>query len=132
METFEVFWRADDRYCLPGEDNYLDKNHIFTFGYIHRKDLALGARFGRVLGLQGRLLWLPGVAILAEFIIFFEILDKAGDINNSTSKPNYCDESYCDLGLYVHKVPSAWGKVWYSAFKGRLLWLPGVAILAEF
>ena len=74
----------------------------------------------------------PGGRDLGRIYHFFEILDKAGDINNSTSKPNYCDESYCDLGMYVHKVPSAWGKVWYSAFKGRLLWLPGVAILAEF
>jgi len=33
------------------------------------------------------------------------------DICNSTSTPNYCDEPYCDLGMYVNKVLSAWTEV---------------------
>ena len=32
-------------------------------------------------------------------------------ICNSTSTPNYCDEPYGDLGLYVSKVLSAWADV---------------------
>jgi len=61
----------------------------------------------------------PGGSDLGRIYHFFEILDKAGDINNSTSKPNYCNESYCDLGMYVHKVPSAWTEVWSGTWPSR-------------
>ena len=41
--------------------------HIVTFAHTQRKFLALGPRFGLVLGPQGKVLWLPGVAIWAIF-----------------------------------------------------------------
>ena len=45
-------------------------DHMATFGYIQRKFLALGRRFGLLLLPQGRLLRLPGAAIYAiiEFL----------------------------------------------------------------
>ena len=52
----------------------------------------------------------PGVAIWADFEIF-KILGGAGDIHNSTSTPNYCDEPYGDLGMYVNKLRSTWTEV---------------------
>ena len=36
---------------------------------------------------------------------------RAGDINNSTSTPNYWDEPYGGLDIYVNKDPSAWTEV---------------------
>ena len=51
-------------------------NHIFAFSYVQSKFLALGARFGQVVIAQGRLSWLPEVAIWE----IFEILGGAGDI----------------------------------------------------
>ena len=54
--------------------------------------------------------WLPGVTIWADFEIF-KILGGTGDMYNSTSTPNYCDEPYVDLGMYVNKVLSAWTEV---------------------
>ena len=53
----------------------------------------------------------PGVAIWADFEIFDEVLGGAGDINSSTSKSDYCDEPYGDLGMDVNKVLSAWTEV---------------------
>ena len=41
----------------------------------------------------------------------FEVQGGAGDIKNSTSMTNYCDEPYGDLGIYVNKDPSAWTEV---------------------
>ena len=38
-------------------------DHIFTLSYIQARSLALGPRFGLVLGLERRLLWLPGVVL---------------------------------------------------------------------
>ena len=43
---------------------------------------------------------------MAHFNIF-QMLGGAGDINNSTSTPNYCDAPYGDLDVYVNKVLSA-------------------------
>ena len=40
---------------------------------------------------------------------------RAGNINNSISMPNYCDERYGDLGMYVNEVLSAWTEVWIGA-----------------
>ena len=74
--------------------------------YRQGKILALGPRFGLVLGPTGRLLWLPAVAIWADFNIF-KILVGAGDINNSISVPNYCDGPSLDLGVYTNKDCSA-------------------------
>ena len=45
----------------------------------------------------------------------FKILGGAGDINNSTSMPNYLDGPYGDLGRCVNKVLSAWTEVWEAA-----------------
>ena len=39
------------------------------------------------------------------------ILVGAGDINNSTGTPKYCDERYDDLGMGVNEVLSAWTEV---------------------
>ena len=36
---------------------------------------------------------------------------RAGNINSSTSTPNYCDEPYGVLGMYVNKVRSLWTEV---------------------
>ena len=102
------------------------KNHILTLVYMSKRMLALGPRFGLVLGPQGRLLWFPGVAI-------FELLGGAGDIDNSTSMPNYCDGPYVDLGIYTTEVPSVWTAVlsilWPSSAR---FCLAGVAIWADF
>ena len=54
--------------------------------------------------------WFPGVTIWADFDIFVR-LGGAGNMYNSISMPNYCDEPYSDLVLYVDKVHSAWTKV---------------------
>ena len=37
---------------------------------------------------------------------------RAGDIYNSTSTPNYCDEPYGDISAYVNDILSAWTEVW--------------------
>ena len=55
-------WAGDNKF-LPGKGIYLQKNYIFTFVYIWRKDLALGPRFGPVLGPQRRLLRLSWVVL---------------------------------------------------------------------
>ena len=40
--------------------------------------------------------------------------------------PNYCDEPYGDLVLYVNKVLSAWTEVWSGRYRSRArFWLPG-------
>ena len=54
-----------------------------------------------------------------QIIDIFEITGGAGDIDNSTSMPNYCDEPYGDLGMYVTKVVSAWTKAWTDAWPSR-------------
>ena len=53
---------------------------------------------------------LQRVAICADFEIFM-IDGGTGDIYNSTSTPNYRDEPYADLGMYVNKVLSTWTEV---------------------
>ena len=40
-----------------------------------------------------------------------KILRGADDIHNSRSMPNYCDEPYGDLGMYVDKMFIAWTEV---------------------
>ena len=75
-----------------------------------RMILALGPRFGPIVIPQGHLQWLPG-ANLGRLFKFFKILGETGDKYNSISMPNYCDETYSNLGTYVHKVLSAGGTV---------------------
>ena len=63
----------------------------------------------------------------------FQILGETGDINNSISMPNYCDGPYCDLGMYVDKVLSAWNELCTCAWPSRSSILaPGVAFWADF
>ena len=40
-------------------------------------------------------------------------------MQNSTSTPNYCDEPYCYLGMYVNNVLSAWTEVWSGSYRAR-------------
>ena len=87
------------------------------------KILALGPRFGLILGAKQCLLWLPEVAIWADFNIF-KILVGAGHVNNSISVPNYCDGSSLDFGPYTSKVSSAWTEVW------NITWCPTASIMA--
>ena len=49
----------------------------------------------------------------------FEVQGGAGDIKNSTSMTNYCDEPYGDLGICVNKVLSAWTQFWSSSYRAR-------------
>ena len=49
----------------------------------------------------------------------FEILGGAGDINNSISMLNYCNEPLSDLGGHVNKVLSAWTEVWSGSYRSR-------------
>ena len=59
----------------------------------------------------------------------FEILGGAGDINDSISMTNYCDEPYIQLGLYANKVLSAWTEVWTGSYCSRArFWFPGVVV----
>ncbi len=59
----------------------------------------------------------------------FEILGGAGDIHNSTSIPNYCNEPCNDLGIYVNKVHSAWAEVWTVSYRSsKRFWFPGVVL----
>ena len=103
-----------------------------TFVCSSARGLGLGPRFGLVVIDQGRLLWLPRVAIWADFNIF-QILSKAGDINNSISMPNYCDEPYGDLAICVSKVRSAWTEVWSGSYRSRSsIMAPGGRDLGRF
>ena len=49
----------------------------------------------------------------------FEVQGEAGDIKNSTSMPNYCDEPYGDLGICENKILSAWTEVWSGSYRAR-------------
>ena len=63
----------------------------------------------------------------------FEIQGEAGDIKNSTSMPNYCDEPYDDLRISVNKIPSAWTKVWSIPWHSNAsITAPGGRELGEF
>ena len=58
---------------------------------------------------------------------------RAGDINNSTSMPNYRDGPYRGLGIYVNKVLSAWTEVWTGAWPSRSsIMVPGGRDLDDF
>ena len=43
----------------------------------------------------------------------------AGDIHNSISMTNCCDEAYGDLVVYVNKVLSAWAEVLSGSYRSR-------------
>ena len=59
----------------------------------------------------------------------FEILGGAGDINNSTSMPNYCDGPFSNLLPYVSKVLSAWTEVQTGTHRSRAsIMAPGVSV----
>ena len=63
----------------------------------------------------------------------FEILGGAGDINNSISMLNYCNEPLSDLGGHVNKVLSAWTEVWSGTCRSsRRFCFPEVVILTDF
>ena len=77
---------------------------MVTFGYTQRKILALGPRFGLVLGPQGKVLWLPGVAIWA----IFEFLGGLVIYSSYQVKAITCLKSSLFVGTYPHRVFSAW------------------------
>ena len=63
----------------------------------------------------------------------FEILGGAGDINNSTSKANYCNGPYIRLRPCANKVSSAWTEVWTGTCRSsKRFWFPEVAIWTDF
>ena len=73
-----------------------------------------------------------GVAIWADFELF-EIVGGAGDINISISMPNYCDEPYGDLVMYITKVLSAWTEVWSISWPSTTpIRLPGGRDVGDF
>ena len=60
-------------------------------------------------------------------------MSKTGDIDNSISMPNYCDEPHSNLGTYTKKGVSAWTEVWSGSYCSKArFWLPRVAIWADF
>ena len=72
---------------------------------------------GFYLSLKGKVYVTRG-SFWEDFNIF-EILGEAGDINNSTSMPNYQDGPYHDLVKYVNTVLSAWTEVWTISCPSR-------------
>ena len=72
------------------------------------KLLALGPRFGRFLGPQGRLLRLPGVTIWA----FFDFLGGLVIYSSYQVESTTYLKSNLQLGIYAEKVFSAWTEVW--------------------
>ena len=73
-------------------------DHIFPFSHVQTRDLALGPRFGLVLVAQ-----VKGFGSRrsrsGQIFEIFVILGGAGDINNSTSVPNYCNEPNGDIDM---------------------------------
>ena len=73
-------------------------NQIYTFAYVYTRYLALGPRFGLVLVAQ-----VKGFGSRrsrsGQIFEIFVILGGAGDINNSTSVPNYCNEPNGDIDM---------------------------------
>ena len=89
-----------------------DMKYIITFVYTQRRILALGPRFGLVLGPQRRLLWLPEVAI-------WEIFEFLGGLVIHSSyqvKTTTYLKSSLFLFTYARKVFSAWAEVWSGAW----------------
>ena len=89
-------------------------DHIFPFSYVPKRFLALGPRFGLVLVAQ-----VKGFGSRGSFWADFRVFEGVGDINNSISMLNYCDEPLSDLGGHVNKVLSAWTEVWSGSYRSR-------------
>ena len=91
--------------------------HIIILSCMQARSLALGPRFGLVVIAQGQGFG-SRESIWADFEIF-EVLGGAGDIYNSITTPNYCDEPYSALVRYVNKVLSALTEVWNGSYRAR-------------
>jgi len=117
---FEILGEAGDINNSTSMPNYCDGPHNNLGAYVKTRFLARGPCFASVVTCvaQGRLSWLPRVAIWADFDVF-HILGEVADINNSTSMPNYCDGPHLDLGVCVNKVLSAWTEVWTGSWPSR-------------
>ena len=61
----------------------------------------------------------PGGSRSGQILQFFEVLGEAGDINNTTKKPNYCNGPYSDLGGCLNKGLSAWTEVCSGSYRAR-------------
>ena len=59
----------------------------------------------------------PGGSRSGQIFEIFEILGGAGDINDSISMPNYCNEPYLRLLPFANKVFSAWTEVWSGSYR---------------
>ncbi len=90
-------------------------DHILTFVYMQRRNLALGPRFGLVHGPQERLSWLPGVAIWT----IFEFLGLLVIYSSYQVKPSTRINSYRRLCIYSGKDSSAWAEVWTVTYCSR-------------
>ena len=74
---------------------------FFSFVYTYGRILALGPRFGQVLGHQRRLLWFPEVAIWE----IFEFLGGLSIYNSYQCEFNYLLEIiYLSLGTYKERI----------------------------
>ena len=62
----------------------------------------------------------------------FEFLGGAGDINNSTSMPNYCNGPYIRLLPCANKVLSAWAEVWSGSYRSSKRFLFPEVVLDRF
>ena len=71
------------------------------------------------LALKGKVLSRGG-RDLGRFLRFIRFrVWLAGDIDNSTSMPNYCDGRYGNLGIYTNEDPSACTEVWSIPWPSR-------------
>ena len=93
--------------------------------------LALGPRFGLVVIDQGQGFGSRG-SRSGQMSIFFSVRDGAGDICNSISMMNYCDEPYSDLVLYANKVLSAWTEVWSGSCRSSRRFCFSEVVLGRF
>ena len=93
----------------------LTENHIITLLDTHTRYLALGPRFGLVLGPQGRLLSLQEVATWK----IFEFLGGLVSCRSYQVQQTTCLKSFHFLCTYPHKVFSAWAEVWSIPWPSR-------------
>ena len=107
FEIFEILGRAGDINISIGTSNYQNGPYHDIGIYVKARMLALGPRFGRVLGPQGSLLWLPEVAIWKIFEILSGLIYIAYQV-----QPTTCLKSFHFLCTYPRKVFSALAEVW--------------------